>query len=118
MRVVAPSARRSVTPLRRTPVSKSLLCAYLRVLPRLWRIISSQLRYGLSSVPACWSDDLLLRCTKKEARTWSAICQSGRTDHLEWSCGALRSTPVRDGAHWYCHCVGFVNLKPHANAAL
>ena len=38
MRVVAPSARRSVAPLRRTPVSKSLLCAYPRVLPRLQRI--------------------------------------------------------------------------------
>ena len=38
MRVVAPSARRSVAPLRRTPVSKSSLCAYPRVLPRLWCI--------------------------------------------------------------------------------
>ena len=37
-RVVAPSARRSVAPLRRTPVSKSSLCAYPRVLPRLRRI--------------------------------------------------------------------------------
>ena len=37
-RVVALSARRSVAPLRRTPVSKSSLCAYPRVLPRLRRI--------------------------------------------------------------------------------
>ena len=33
--VVAPSARRSVAPLHRTPVSKSSLGAYPRVLPRL-----------------------------------------------------------------------------------
>ena len=38
MRVVAPLAWQSVAPLRQTPVSKSLLCAYLRVLPRLRRI--------------------------------------------------------------------------------
>ena len=37
-RVVAPSAWRSVAPLRWTPVSKSLLCAYPRVLPCLRRI--------------------------------------------------------------------------------
>ena len=46
--VVAPSARRSVTPLRRTPVSKSLLCAYPRVLPRLRRIIVSSTRFTAS----------------------------------------------------------------------
>ena len=38
-RVVAPSAWRSVAPLRRTPVSKSSLGAYPCVLPRLRRII-------------------------------------------------------------------------------
>ena len=38
LKVTAPSARRSVALLRRTPVSKSLLCAYPHVLPRLRRI--------------------------------------------------------------------------------
>ena len=38
MRVVTPLAWQSVAPLRQTPVSKSLLCAYLHVLPRLRRI--------------------------------------------------------------------------------
>ena len=50
-RVVTPSARWSVASLRRTPVSKSLLCAYPRVLLRLQRItIAYQLK-----LPTAWT---------------------------------------------------------------
>ena len=44
---------RSVAPLRRTPVSKSSLCAYPRVLPRLRRINGTvgDVRNGLHNWP-------------------------------------------------------------------
>ena len=49
-RVVAPSARRSVAPLRRTPGSKSSLCAYPHVLPHLQRITAPEFHNPLASV--------------------------------------------------------------------
>ena len=53
-RVIAPSARRSVAPLHRTPVSKSSLCAYPRVLPRLRRITAIRLTPHLRSLLPAW----------------------------------------------------------------
>ena len=48
-RVVALSAWRSVAPLHRTPVSKSSLCAYPRVLPCLRRITATD-RQGVAAL--------------------------------------------------------------------
>ena len=76
MRVAALSVRRSVAPLHRASCSKSLLCIYSHVLPRLWRISAG----GAASVQSLKGSEMMLGTSPFETTT--TLATSG-LDHLQ-----------------------------------